>query len=138
MTAALDRAVANAMGLKSVHNCEKWVGLTDEEIWSTVSRIGTADSDVNPHTVLNDARAIEAKLKEKNTIPLAADDGDFYGLPRGSVSSSNADGNGVTDGETSPTLLQVTPWEFMARVKGREEIVGEPVFWAQWPSKEKK
>ena len=22
--AALDRAVANAMGLKSVHNCEKW------------------------------------------------------------------------------------------------------------------
>ena len=24
MTAALDRAVANALGLKSVHNCEKW------------------------------------------------------------------------------------------------------------------
>jgi len=49
MTAALDRAVANALGLKSVNNCEKWsktmteedddiqvykkpwVGLTDEE-----------------------------------------------------------------------------------------------------------
>jgi hypothetical protein len=49
MTAALDRAVAHAMGLKNVHNCEKWsktmieedddiqdykrpwVGLTDEE-----------------------------------------------------------------------------------------------------------
>jgi len=49
MTAALDRAVANALGLKSVHNCERWsktmieedddiqvykkpwVGLTDEE-----------------------------------------------------------------------------------------------------------
>jgi len=30
--AALDRAVANAMGLKSVHNCEKWVGLTDAEL----------------------------------------------------------------------------------------------------------
>ena len=44
-----------------------WVGLTDEEIWSAVSRIGTADSDVNPLVVLNDARAIEAKLKEKNT-----------------------------------------------------------------------
>jgi len=43
-----------------------WVGLTDEEIWSTVSRIGTADSNVNPYTVLNDARRIEAKLKEKN------------------------------------------------------------------------
>ena len=44
-----------------------WVNLTDEEIWSTVSRIGSANSDVNPYTVLIDARAIEAKLKEKNT-----------------------------------------------------------------------
>ena len=44
-----------------------WVNLTDEEIWSAVSRIGSANSDVNPYTVLIDARAIEAKLKEKNT-----------------------------------------------------------------------
>ena len=44
-----------------------WVGLTDEEIWSTVGRIGTADSDVNPYQILNDARSIEAKLKDKNT-----------------------------------------------------------------------
>ena len=44
-----------------------WVGLTDEEIWSTVSRIGSANLDVNPYTVLIDARAIEAKLKAKNT-----------------------------------------------------------------------
>jgi len=44
-----------------------WVGLTDEEIWSVVSRIGTSDSNVNPLIVLSDARAIEAKLKEKNT-----------------------------------------------------------------------
>ena len=36
------------------------------------------------------------------TIQLAADDGDFYGLPRDSVSSSNAGGKRVTDGETSP------------------------------------
>ena len=40
----------------------EWVGLTDEEIWETISRIGTSDSDVNPY-----AKAIEAKLKEKNT-----------------------------------------------------------------------
>jgi len=45
----------------------EWVGLTDEEIWKTISRIGTSDSDVNPYTKLADARAIEAKLKEKNT-----------------------------------------------------------------------
>ena len=44
-----------------------WVGLTDEEIWGTVSRIGTSDSDVNPYAKLADARAIETKLKEKNT-----------------------------------------------------------------------
>ena len=44
-----------------------WVGLTDEEIWEAVSRIGTSDSDVNPYAKLADARAIEAKLKEKNT-----------------------------------------------------------------------
>ena len=34
-------------------------------------------------------------------IKRAADDGDFYGLPCDLVSSSNAGGNGVTDGETS-------------------------------------
>ena len=45
----------------------QWVGLTDEEIWETISRIGTSDSDVNPYAKLADARAIEAKLKKKNT-----------------------------------------------------------------------
>jgi len=44
-----------------------WQGLTDEEIWSAVSRIGTSDSNVNPLTVLSDARAIEQRLKERNT-----------------------------------------------------------------------
>ena len=44
-----------------------WQGLTDEEIWNAVSRIGTADSNVNPYITIKDARAIEAKLKEKNT-----------------------------------------------------------------------
>ena len=44
-----------------------WVGLTDEEIWSVVSRIGTSNSDVNPYITIKDARAIEAALKKKNT-----------------------------------------------------------------------
>jgi len=43
-----------------------WVELTDKEIWETISRIGTSDSDVNPYAKLLDARAIEAKLKQKN------------------------------------------------------------------------
>ena len=37
------------------------------------------------------------------TPPIAADDGDFYGLPRDSVSTSKAGGKCLTDGETSPT-----------------------------------
>jgi hypothetical protein len=45
----------------------QWVGLTDDEIWSLVSRIGTADSNVNPLMVLKDTRAIEQALKGKNT-----------------------------------------------------------------------
>ena len=44
----------------------EWVGLTDEEIWETISRTGTSDADVNPYAKLSDARAIESKLKEKN------------------------------------------------------------------------
>ena len=80
MTAALDRAVANAMGLKSVHNCEKWrtamteedddtqvykrpwVGLTDEEKKS----FWTADQMTQEEwdELFN---AVETKLKEKNT-----------------------------------------------------------------------
>jgi len=77
--AALDRAVANAMGLKSVNNCEKWgkemteedddiqdykkpwVGLTDEEI----EQLHTAWVLSGGFRQL--CNAIEAKLKEKNT-----------------------------------------------------------------------
>jgi hypothetical protein len=44
-----------------------WVGLTDEEIWGAVDRIGTSDSDVNPYQTIKDARNIEDALKEKNT-----------------------------------------------------------------------
>ena len=78
--AALDRAGANALGLKSVNNCEKWsrtmieedddiqvykkpwVGLTDEEIgtayvaWDATDGASFADF----------ARAVEQMLKEKN------------------------------------------------------------------------
>ena len=56
--AALDRAVANAMGLKSVHNCEKWVGLTDKELFEILDKANTRYQAV---------QMTEAKLKEKNT-----------------------------------------------------------------------
>jgi hypothetical protein len=80
--AALDRAVANAMGLKSVHNCEKWrehmnrieedddiqdykrpwIGLTDGDIAEIYNQ-----KDWDIHSNWDYERAIEAKLKEKNT-----------------------------------------------------------------------
>ena len=67
----LERAFEKVTGGKWVRKSNTpqrtWVGLTDEEIWETISRIGTSDSDVNPYAKLADARAIEAKLKEKNT-----------------------------------------------------------------------
>jgi hypothetical protein len=81
--AALDRAVANAMGLKSVNNCEKWgkemteddddiqeykkpwVGLTEKEVedywdWEDFQ------CGCGRGTLLEMVRNIEAKLKEKN------------------------------------------------------------------------
>ena len=65
MTAALDRAVANAMGLKSVHNCEKWVGLTDEERLEIRKRKWWDWEDA--FDIDGFMQAVETKLKEKNT-----------------------------------------------------------------------
>ena len=64
---AVLRQVHDVLALSPLPPKRQWVGLTDEEIWSVVSRIGTADSNVNPLTVLSDARAIEQRLKERNT-----------------------------------------------------------------------
>ena len=36
-----------------------------------------------------------------------------------------------------PKSVQVSPLEFVTRVAGKEEAIGEPTFWAQWPNKEK-
>jgi hypothetical protein len=53
-------------GWKAALAQRQWVGLTDEEIFRADPRIGTSDSNVNPYQILINARAIEAKLKEKN------------------------------------------------------------------------
>ena len=62
----LGKQILRDMGQPYYFKKREWVGLTDDEIWETISRIGTSDSDVNPYAKLKDARAIEAKLKEKN------------------------------------------------------------------------
>ena len=62
-----DLTIAYMSGFHDGKKKREWVGLTDEEIWGAVDRIGTSDSNVNPYQTIKDARAIEAKLKEKNT-----------------------------------------------------------------------
>jgi hypothetical protein len=75
--AALDRAVANAMGLKSVNNCEQWgkemieedddiqdykkpwVGLTQEECFELCVK--------HKNESFSLLVAVQDKLKEKNT-----------------------------------------------------------------------
>jgi hypothetical protein len=42
----------------------------------------------------------------------------------------------IKEALAQPDTVQVSPLEFVTRVTGKEEIIGEPVFWAQWPSKE--
>ena len=75
MTAALDRAVANALGLKSVHNCEKWRrAMTEEDDDTQVYKkpwVGLTEEEIIEisHLALTRVQAVqmtEAKLKEKN------------------------------------------------------------------------
>jgi hypothetical protein len=42
----------------------------------------------------------------------------------------------IKEALAQPDTVQVSPLEFVTRVTGKEEIIGEPAFWAQWPSKE--
>jgi hypothetical protein len=59
--AALDRAVAHAMGLKSVHNCEKWSGAMDDK---------DDDDDIQdykkPWVGLTDQESIDIIKKDDN------------------------------------------------------------------------
>lgn len=33
--------------------------------------------------------------------------------------------------------VQVSPLEFVEMVMEKEHLIGQPIFWAQWPNKEK-
>ena len=75
--AALDRAVANALGVKNVHNCERWGEHMnrieeDDDIqdykkpWVNLTVDELIDLEHKHLSHENLVRAIEAKLKEKN------------------------------------------------------------------------
>ena len=36
-----------------------------------------------------------------------------------------------------PAPVQVSPLEFVTMVMEKEHLVGKPLFWAEWPNKEK-
>ena len=57
--------IANEWGksVETAQESKKWVGLTDDEVMKTWNRV-SKESVVH---IKNFARAIEAKLKEKNT-----------------------------------------------------------------------
>ena len=39
--------------------------------------------------------------------------------------------------ETKDRPVQVSPLEFVEMVMEKEHLIGQPIFWAQWPNKEK-
>ena len=39
--------------------------------------------------------------------------------------------------ETKDATVQVSPFEFVEMVMEKEHLIGQPIFWAQWPNKEK-
>jgi hypothetical protein len=73
--AALDRAVANAMGLKSVNNCEQWgkeMTEEDDDIqdykkpWRGLDWGEVPEDKTKSEDFLHGARWAEKQLKEKN------------------------------------------------------------------------
>jgi hypothetical protein len=42
----------------------------------------------------------------------------------------------IKEALAQPYTVQVSPLEFVTRVTGKEEIIGRPVFWTQWPTPE--
>jgi hypothetical protein len=43
----------------------------------------------------------------------------------------------IKEALSQPEPVQVSPLEFVTMVMEKEHLVGKPIFWAQWPNKEK-
>jgi len=64
--AALDQAVANVLGIKSVHNCEKWKGGERTWVGLTEQQRNDIENDFEVFISIHVFDAIEAKLKQNN------------------------------------------------------------------------
>lgn len=45
--------------------------------------------------------------------------------------------NAIKEALAQTELVQVSPLEFVEMVMEKEHLVGNPIFWAEWPNKEK-
>ena len=46
-------------------------------------------------------------------------------------------GTAIKEALAQPELVQVSPLEFVEMVMEKEHLIGNPIFWAKWPNKEK-
>ena len=44
----------------------------------------------------------------------------------------------IKEALAQPEHIQVSPLEFVEMVTEKEHLIGNPIFWAEWPNKEKK
>ena len=45
--------------------------------------------------------------------------------------------NKAVEAMSQQKLVQVSPLEFVEMVMEKEHLIGKPIFWAEWPNKEK-
>ena len=43
----------------------------------------------------------------------------------------------IKEALAQPELVQVSPLEFVEMVMEKEHLIGNPIFWAKWPNKER-
>ena len=43
----------------------------------------------------------------------------------------------IKEALAQPEHIQVSPLEFVEMVMEKEHLIGNPIFWAEWPNKEK-
>ena len=112
MQSSVDKAV-NAMSKR------EWVGLTDEEMQRMAKRIEELETEQDCVGWFGYDTGLrlwfEADKNDDGAIPLYK--------------------NAL---ETKDATVQVSPLEFVEMVMEKEHLIGQPIFWAQWPNEEKK
>jgi hypothetical protein len=62
---------------------------------------------------------------------------DANGIPRSKSSVEPATVMFKPEQEAKDEPVQVSPLQFVEMVMEKEHLVGKPIFWAEWPNKEK-